>query len=207
MNPSGYQDVLSTAVMPTNETEYLDLLTPYRQSPGRDKDLDLARKVVTSFNYFPVICGWPDGPLAEQTFAPYQTKEGSININARAILVGMTSYSSVDGAGLRITVTDKGSGLSLGGQPQLRDQIFMSRFARELGMSGLPPGVVVPGITLLLDPVVVTPPGQIQVTITNMSATDTIIAQIALMFAVPANDMTLNTIPVSGGLSSRGRSE
>jgi hypothetical protein len=207
MNPSGYQDVLNTAVMPTQETEYLDLLTAYRQTEGRDKDLDLARKVVSSFNYFPLICGWPDGPLAEQTFAPYQTKEGSININARAILVGMTSYCSVDSVGLRVTLTDKGSGLSLGGQPQLRDQIFMSRFFREVGLLGLAPGVTVPGITWLLDPVVVTPPGQIQVTITNMSAADTVIAQIALMFAVPANDMTLNTISVSGGLSSRGRSE
>lgn len=207
MNPSGYQDTLSDAAVLTQETEFLDSLVAYKQTIGRDRDLDLARKIVSSFNYFPVICGWPDGPLAEQTFTPFQTKEGSININARSILVGMTSYSSVDGAGLRITITDKGSGLSLGGQPQLRDQIFVSRFAREVQMSGLAPGVVVPGITFLLDPVIVTPPGQIQVTMTNMSSTDTIIAQMALLFAVPANDMTLNTVAVSGGLSSRGRSE
>jgi len=204
MNPgagSGYDDGTTRAAVLGPETEFLDLLIAYRQTPGQDRQLDLSRKVLASFNYFPYICGWPDGPLAEQTFAAFQAKEGSVTINARAILMGITAYCSLT-TGMKLTVTDKGSGLSLTGQPLVRAELITSKMDRSGAITSEYPAF---GPFFLLDPVVVTPPGQFQIAITNLSPTATAICQIALIFAVPANDMTLNTNIVHGGLSSRGK--
>lgn len=198
---SGYgQDFAFTGVQ-VDDTEFLDMMIAYRQTNGQARQLDLARKVLLSYNYFPYICGWPDGPLADQTFAAYETKEGSITINARSILMGLTSYCSLN-TGMKVTVSDKGSGLSLAGKPLVFDQLMFSRMDQGYELTAEYPAY---GPTFLLDPVVVTPPGQFQISITNLSSANVAVCQIALMFAVPANNMTLNTNSVLGGRSSRGK--
>lgn len=207
MNPqtqlsvSGYPDNFAFTGVPVDDTEFLDMLTAYRQTQGQSRQLDLARKVLVSYNYFPYICGWPEGELDQQTFAPFETKEGSVTINARSILLGMTSFCNVN-TGMKVTVTDKGSGLGIGGQPLILDELIFSQMEFDPSLTAEYPAF---GPLFLRDPVVVTPPGQFQVSITNLSPSSNAICQIALMFAVPATNMTLNTVSVLGGSSSRGK--
>lgn len=189
----------------TPETGFVDDKAVYASSEGPDSLLDLTRKVINAGNYYPLLMGWPTGPLSALTIPALGTLEGSIQVPAKSILVSLTIYSRrpLDGTVgdlMRVTISDKGSSLGVTSAPLMIDSLYMSRMDADTTLVAGEPF----GPNYLIDPIFVTEPGQVQISISNTVNYENHV-QIGLNFAVPINDLSVNT-PVILGLGNDSRS-
>ena len=188
----------------TPETDFIDSKAVYASNEGTDNLLDLSRKIINAGNYYPSIMGWPIGPLSALTIPALGTLEGSIQVPAKSILVSLSIYTRRTAGGvvgdlMRVTISDKGSSLGITAAPGTLAALYMSRM--DVDTTLVPGDPFGPGY--LIDPIYITDPGQVQITIANTMAFDNIV-QIAMSFAVPINNLSVNT-PVIYGLGQDSR--
>lgn len=200
---------LANTVYPIESTDYLDRLPVYDTCFGNSQRLNQLRKIIDSFNYSPYTLAFPFGPTTGLVFGAMATKEGSLQIPVGSFLLGISGmcltsvadpFSGRTGS-FRFSITDKGSGLGL------TERGFT--FYRNLSGGGLaalpmdgPSNITLNfaeyfrgGISQVywLDaPLVITNPGQVQVAMTNLLGSS-LTAQIALHFAYPVNNVSVNT--------------
>ena len=200
-NPNGLYDNYGKH---TAETGFVDGKVVYAVNEATDTLLDLTRKIINAGNYYPMIMGWPIGPTSALTIPALGTIEGSLQIPAKSILVSLTCYSRRISNGtvgdlMRVTISDKGSSLGITAAPLMIDSLYMSRMDVDPTLvSGQPFGP-----SFMIDPIFITDPGQVQISISNTTASDNLV-QIAMNFAVPINNLSVNT-PVIYGLGQDSR--
>ncbi len=183
-------------------TDWLDSLPVYDTYGANSRRLDMLRQIIDSFNYAPFTLAYPFGSSGALTFAGFATKEGSLQVPAGSYLLGITGYSTStpsgatpteQGPGFRFSITDKGSGLGIAE----RSFIFYKNlsgmgqygYAQQWLLNNQLPTV---GPYWLDAPFIITNPGQVQIAITNLSAS-TMTGQIAFHFAYPVNNVSMNT--------------
>jgi hypothetical protein len=189
-------DQSTRPVYPTYLSEWLDKLGAYDGSPGRDRDLDLARLIEESDAYYPLLYPWPNnivllnqdipfGQSPSANFAPGQTQTGAIQvpplsylISISAIQLGVTVSEALNNPGFKLRVYEKGSQCDL----------FYQEFAHHMTASGMeidqtgegPFGPYFPSA-----PLIITPPGIIQLEMTNLDNQNAQTMQALFCFAVP----------------------
>lgn len=201
-------ETLANVVYPIEPTAYLDELPAYNTCFGNIQRLNQLRKIIDSFNYAPYSLAFPFGPTTGLVFGAMATKEGSLQIPPGSFLLGISGFCTtttlVSGelsGSFRFSVTDKGSGLGL----TERGFVFYRNQAGgsfgnlpingPTNVSGNSAQYFRAGIAQVywLDaPLVITNPGQVQVAMTNLLGSS-LTAQIALHFAYPVNNVSVNT--------------
>ena len=195
---------LANVVYDMTPDEYLNALPAYDTCPGNSNRLNQLRKITESFNYAPYSLAFPFGPTTGLAFGAFATKEGSLQIPEGSFLLGISGYCTtvvtdpffnLEGS-FRFSVTDKGSGLGL----TERGFIFYRNMSGE-ATANMPfpgpeynpyPQVMLAQVYWLDSPLVITKPGQVQVAMTNLLGSS-LTAQIALHFAYPVNNVSVNT--------------
>lgn len=201
---------LANVVYDMASDEYLNALPAYDTCPGNSNRLNQLRKITDSFNYAPYTLAFPFGPTTGLVFGALATKEGSLQIPEGSFLLGISGFCTtttlpggeVSGS-FRFSVTDKGSGLGLTERGFIfyRNQSGGSFGRPELAMNG-PTNITsnftqyfragIAQVYWLDSPLVITKPGQVQVAVTNLLGSS-LTAQIALHFAYPVNNVSVNT--------------
>lgn len=201
-------ETLANTVYDMASDEYLNALPAYDTCPGNYSRLDQLRKITESFNYAPYSLAFPFGPTTGLVFGALATKEGSLQIPAGSFLLGIsgccytnfTNPATNQSGSFRFSVTDKGSGLGL----TERGFVFYRNLSGESGgvfpvngpsnQSSVTPFAENRGAQVywLDSPLVITNPGQVQVAMTNLLGSS-LTAQIALHFAYPVNNVSVNT--------------
>jgi hypothetical protein len=201
-------ETLADVVYEVDSTEYLDRLSAYDTCSGNANRLTQLRKIIDSFNYAPYSLAFPFGPTTGLVFGAMATKEGSLQIPPGSFLLGITGccYTNISDpttnltGSFRFSVTDKGSGLGL----TERGFVFYRNLSGESGNRFPVNGPsnqasITPfsenraaQVYWLDSPLVITNPGQVQVAMTNLLGSS-LTAQIALHFAYPVNNVSVNT--------------
>lgn len=206
-------------------TAFLDTLSVYNQGTFRVGDLDLAREIILSNNY--VYYGYPfPAPPQQGVFtnvSALATVTGSVSVPPYSYLTGINYWWYFDdllhegGIGefsreFRLRIYDKGA----------KTDLFYNRFSQsgtmlgntlgtqyDLGAAGRGLNLIQrygdntkyafnpPGTNLLTAPMVMLPPGLLQVEVTNLDSSDALI-QVMFHFAVPLNKTSTNLPKVEG---------
>ena len=199
---------LVNVVYPIGSTDYLDALGAYDTCPGNMARLGQLRKIIDSFNYAPYSLAFPFGPSIGLVFGAMATKEGSLQIPEGSFLLGISGFCTttnlVSGelsGSFRLSVTDKGSGLGLTERGFIfyRNQAGGSYGNLPIdGPSDISTNYLqffragIAQVYWLDAPLVITKPGQVQIAMTNLNGAS-LTAQIALHFAYPINNVSVNT--------------
>lgn len=201
-------ETLANVVYDMTPDEYLNALPAYDTCPGNSNRLEQLRKITDSFNYAPYTLAFPFGPTTGLSFGALATKEGSLQIPVGSFLLGISGFctttnipSGEGNSSFRFSVTDKGSGLGLtergfifyrnqsggsfGGVPLNGPSNISANYQKYL-VAGIAQ------VYWLDSPLVITSPGQVQVAMTNLG-NSSLLAQIALHFAFPVNNVSVNT--------------
>lgn len=192
--------------LPYSFSAYVNGLALYDQSEGRDTDLDLSREVVDANNYFyqgipfPVI---PEGQL--YSVQALSTVTGTVSAPAYSYLTSITGYQRYEEAqtpptGFNIRVYDKGA----------KTDLFYNKFSRDCSAVGIGRGSLSGGglqfrntrngigPRWMISPMIMLPPGSLQVEITNLIPIDSLI-QVIFNFAIPLNKQNTNLKAVTKG--------
>ena len=180
---------------------------------GTDLQLEQSRHILASDAYVFQGVSFPKGTDVE--IAGLGTFSGSLNLIPYSYLIGVTGFSVTESLGYTLRIYDKGA----------QTDVFYGQFAwapTVMGiMTGAPPFAPMADIQratprgpyFFRDPLIVLPPGnlQIQITNSNISYPPGFMPMIQLLFmiAVPKNTTTLNTRKVTtssdpSGLQSIG---
>lgn len=176
-------------LMPDLQFGFMDAISVYAQG-GLDYDpLSMLRQLSLANSYAPYIASFPFGSTSNLTFAARETKEGSIQIAPKSYLLAITGYVTALFDNFSLGISDKGSGLGIT-QRDLSKAGLWTGFSDNLifDESTDPSGPF-----LLTSPLIVTEPGLMTVKMTNTSETGGLFMQIALFFAVPINNRSMNT--------------
>lgn len=186
-------------IFPYDVTAQLNSLPLYDTCEGNDSQLDLARELILSNNYYyqgvpvPVI---PDGQLF--SIDSYATFSGTITVPAYSFLVSLTHYTNQP-EGFKISVYDKGA----------KTNLFYNGYAQDITASS-PMGVTGPvvgtssqvkeiqqalGPRFITSPMIVLPPGTLQIEIVNLSPNQNL-CQVLFNFAIPFGGKATNIVSV-----------
>jgi hypothetical protein len=199
---------LNGVVYEIGSSDYLDRLPAYDTYTPNVVRLNGVRMILDAFNYAPYSMAFPYGNTSGLTFGAFDTKNGSLQIPPNSFLMGISGFccttitdpTTNTSGSFRFAVTDKGSGLGL----TERSFVFYRNLSGESGarlpvngpnlQSGqFPFAQTRPAQIYWLDsPLIITRPGQIQVAVTNL-LNISIVAQFALHFAYPINNISVNT--------------
>lgn len=198
----GQDELLYLAVESLPLTEFVDRLPAYDTYLGNWLRLDPLRMMIDAMNYYPYILCYPGGDTANLSFSGFQTKEGSVQIVPGSYLLGITAFANGgvsaadnDGPGFKFSVTDKGSGLSLVERGFVHSKLLTGWGPDSANADSRRPF----GPYWLDAPAVITRPGQIGISITNLNSTTSSLIQVALHLAYPVNNTSLNTPEVIPG--------
>jgi hypothetical protein len=174
----------------------------YDLNAGTDMLLDLPRQILDSEAYMYQGVAFPKG--ADISFQPSQTFSGSINLTPYSYLVSLAGYSgNINQFTLRIF--DKNA----------QTDLYYGQFAwfpTVVGnMSGTNMGASIPmgtpnkpfGPFLFRDPVIILPPGVLQVQLTNVSGSPAVL-QMLFGTAVPKTTVSMNTRKVNQSSDQSG---
>lgn len=183
-------------VAPYDELEFIQKLNAYDSCKGTDEMLDLMREVQTSGNYYwqgVVFPGSSDLSVASQT-----TVNGTIQVPPGSYITGINYYSS-NNAGIKFKLYDKGTKASIFYGDYALDRLVASNMQIHYGQgSDFPPSDLGSnldnpfGTGLLMNPLIVTPPGILGWEIVNL-ATAANTVQVLLCVAVPISNQSIGT--------------
>lgn len=186
-------------IFPYDVTAQLNSLPLYDTCEGLDSQLDQARELILSNNYYyqgvpvPVI---PDGQL--WSIDSYATFSGTVTVPAYTFLVALTHYTNQP-EGFKIKIYDKGA----------KTDIFYNGFAKDVTASS-PMGVTGPIVGTssqvkeiqqalaprwITSPMIVLPPGTLQIEIVNLSPNQNLI-QVCFHFAIPFGGKATNIVSI-----------
>lgn len=194
----------SNFTLEVDRNEWLDNLPAYDMTHGRIEQLDQARLFdCAAPRYYWYGFGIP-GNITDMTFAALATFQDTISIEPFSYLVSISvGHVSLDGEGLptdpgqgfKFNVYDKGAKVYISQQDLAKDINLGGNFLPQVDENNL---VLPTGQYWLTSPVVVTPPGQFNVEITNLENNENII-QVLLQFAIPLNVQSRNATSVKVG--------
>lgn len=174
--------------LPSSLDEWINCRPAYNASPGNNRLLDQSRLfALVNPNYYYYGYAFPKPEQA--TIAPLQTFEDTIAVVPNSYLMYITAgFASAEPdigePGFDFNIYDKGANVYLG----LNDMNFFRNTAGDMqetipGVSGDPTGP-----WFLTAPYCVTPPGQLNLQLTNLSNNvEGLFMQVLLAFAVPVN--------------------
>lgn len=178
--------------------DYLENLCRFNVNPDNLAMLQGAMEVNKSFAYFWNPFVYPMGETTtDLTIAGYNTRDSTITIAPYSFLLGINYYSSRP-EGIKFSLFDKSA--------------QMYAFDPKMVFAGSVAGTYAgnaeeTGIGWMLSPLAVTRAGQIQISITNLSASSAIV-QLMFLFASPINreSTSQNQVPsvAEGGTSNHG---
>lgn len=167
---------------PYDSNVLLDNLSGYDSSEGSNQQLDLARLINDSGNYFWTGAAFPSVAQVPAYRVPaLNTINGSIQLPPGSYVVSMLSFSEQP-EGIKFKLYDKGTKAS----------IFYGDYALASLVTGEGAAPLAFGPSYLMSPFIVTPPGVLNWELTNLSGSDSLI-QILCNCAVPINNQSLNT--------------
>lgn len=170
---------------PYGPTTLLDTLSGYDSCQGNSEQLDLARFIQESDNYFWTGAAFPSIAQVPAYRVPALTTiNGSIQLPPGTFVVSISSFSEQP-EGIKFKLYDKGTKAS----------IFYGDYALDSLVTGdeIPVPANEPfGPGYMMSPFIITPPGVLNWELTNLSASDALI-QILCNCAVPINNQSLNT--------------
>jgi hypothetical protein len=188
MSPNPYT-VVTDCNEPYDVNTLLDKLPAYDQSYGTMELLTLSRLINESGNYFWVGAAAPAIPQGAATTIPGNgTINGVIALPAGTYITGLNAFSNQT-AGFKAKIWDKGTKASIFYGDYCKDQLVMSPMDISL-TSDVPFGPA-----YLTAPFIITPPGNLNWEIVNLSATDALI-QILITCAVPVNNQSIGTVDI-----------
>ena len=189
----------------TYPTAFLDNLQAYNLNAGVDSMLDLARMVIDADSYYYNGVAFPTGAtLGNMLVGPGATYAANVAIEPYSYLVNISGLSVfAEGPAaftpgmFKLRIYEKGS----------KSDIFNGQFALSSNVaSGMEYGAFFPaptpqdvpfGVFWLQSPLVILPPGSLQIEITNLEAVACYI-QILMAMATPVTDRSLNIVDVKG---------
>ncbi len=178
--------------------QYLDNLPAYNLNEGVVSLLDITRMFFDSENYMCSLVASPKG--ADVNIGPRLTFVENIPLEPFTYIVSLTVFSDQP-EGFKLRIYDKGARADIIERQFIFHNIMGS--IMEMQFSPAPTPVDVPfGQHFFQSPIVVMPPGSLQVEITNLSPATAII-QIVLGCAVPVTDRSLNNVLVEGAIGSK----
>lgn len=164
---------------------WLNSLPAYNLNAGTDTLLDQAREINECGKFYFMASPFPTG--SNTTFSAYQTQNGSITIQPYAFVVSMSVYCS-DPAGIKFSIYDKGAKTYLFQTIYTKDATISSNLQDyTYGSVDKPTGPY-----FLTSPLIILPPGVLQVEVTSLSSNNNVIAQLCLNCAVPINPKSIN---------------
>lgn len=171
-----------SVLLPVELTDYLNSSPLYASESG-DIQLELANKVYNSGDYFYQGIAAPIGSRADLTLGARDSYEAALTIPEGSYLVSITAYSEQE-AGFKFSMFDKGA------------KTYM--IEKQLGYWRTQAGVMIAeasngnglGPYWLESPLIVMPPGALQIQITNLSANANML-QVMMGFAVPVSRRNL----------------
>jgi hypothetical protein len=190
-------------IFPYDLTAQLNALPLYNTCEGLDSQLDLARTLILSEDFFYQAFPFPVIPEG-QTFsiAAFGTASGTIAIPPNSFLWGITHFTNQP-EGFQVSVYDKGAKVDLFYNKFVKDVVASS----PMGVSGPNPSTIstqekeifaAQGPRFMVSPTIILPPGAIQVEMTNLSSSDNL-CQICFHFAVPFGPKATNIVTIQGG--------
>jgi hypothetical protein len=194
--------------------DYLNALPQFNLNEQSDNLIDQARAILDAGNYYHQTVGFPDLPGVVvsggvvSNYALGETKTGTIQVPAGSFLVSICIYSQNTG-GCKVRIFDKGTkaelfdrqyGMSrlLSDNNSLYDASIGPLFGIDQTFSA--GNVNDPNLYpwYALSPIIITPPGVLQVDTTNMDlGANGNYIQIVLQFAVPINQSSEQIIVVN----------
>ena len=175
------RDLVGSSLVDFNS--YLNSLGAYDTCEGRDRDLDQSRELNSSGKFYFMGSPFPTGD--ETTFAAYETKQASVNLQPYTFINSISIYCS-DPAGVKFSIYDKGA----------KTYLFQTIYTKDSTISSnldSGDGIISPfGPYFLTSPMIVLPPGVLQMEMTSLSANDNVIAQLMLGCAVPLTPASIN---------------
>jgi hypothetical protein len=181
-------------IVATNINDFIDYqLHQYQMNEGVDSLLDYARMFNEAGNYYYLGVGFPyDTP--DLTFIPGGSFSSTITVPSFSYLVSVGVYSQ-NSSGCQIRVYDKGA----------KADMMYTIFARDANVFvtnnelDIPPEFTgEPVQNFLQSPYIISPPGALQIEITDMTPQggSNNLIQILLSFAVPVNreSIGVNTV-------------
>lgn len=172
-------DAPNTPIFDGNETDWLDALPAYNNNEGNDSLLDLSRLLVQSQKYYFYGFGFPNGDVSNLRVPALATQDGTFNIPPYSYLVNCSMYSTI-GAGFKVNVYDKGAQQYL----YQGQWIDARQVASEMQHDTLLPANYPFGPSFLQSPMIVMPPGLIQIRVVNLANEENLL-QVMLAFAIP----------------------
>lgn len=186
-------------------SEWLDNLQGYNPWEGSDELLELYRLMWESTNYYSMIVPFPTniiasgggtGPGNLLNFNAGETQTGAIVVPAYSYLLSIGGYAKSSNAEIgtkapfKFKLYDKGA----------KTDLFYSNFAINFngsssGQNDYAFAANYPfGPYLLTSPLIVLPPGILQIEITNLDNANAATIQMRFDFAVPINSQNTNTV-------------
>jgi hypothetical protein len=171
----------------------------YDLNAGTDLALDLSRYIINSDAYVFQGVAFPKGDDIEIDFQ--QTFSGSLNLIPYSYVVGLTGFSR-NGGQYTLRIYDKGAQTDV----YFRQFAWYPTVVGTMQLQWFAAGEFIQqqdrdipfGPYFFRDPLIVLPPGQLQIQITNAEATappgtNPQLVQLLFMIAVPKSTVSLNT--------------
>lgn len=173
------------------ELAWLNSLPLYNLSQCSDEMLDLLREIQTSGDYYFQGKPFPILNPGDLGIGAGLNISGSISIPPYSYLTMLTAFSNTNG-GFKIRIYDKGAKVDLFDKLWAWDRIIASNQAtlNDPAIGTIPPH-------LLMGPLVVLPPGLLQIEIANMDLVNTNLVQVMFYFAVPKTSHSTGTAVVN----------
>jgi hypothetical protein len=206
----GYNRAVTRPIVDLTPSSYIDALPIFDANWMTDAQIDLARKIQDSGEYYFLGRCFPipqDGDVLSvinnsvpsgvtnvgSVLGPFQNLAGSINVPSYSYVVTIGCFSQVpDGQtnmGFQLSISDKGAKQDIFDKRYVRDVAFNSNRTTYSDMTGDTPNLQYWNML----PFVVLPPGILQLQVTNLNAFCCMI-QVYMTFAVPMNSMSMNKV-------------
>jgi hypothetical protein len=189
-SPNSLRDLVGASFMDSNS--YLNALPAYNLNAGVDSLLDQSREIQESGKFY--YLGVPFPPAQNIEFDPYESMQGSVNIQPYSFLVSISAYSS-NAAGFQFSVYDKGAKTYIFQPTQYgQDRIIASNLSITYPNNNVSSTIENPdpnGPYFLTSPLIVLPPGAFQIEMTSMASVNNS-CQILFGFAIPLTPKSIN---------------
>lgn len=161
---------------------YLNSLGAYNLNAGVDSLLDQSREINESGKFYFMGSPFPMGN--DTTFAPFETKQGSVNLQSYTFINSISIYCS-DPAGIKFSIYDKGAKVYLFQTIYAKEVTVASNLDQTPTVLANSGNLYPQGPYFLTSPLIILPPGVLQIEMTSLSSNNNVIAQMMLGCAVP----------------------
>jgi hypothetical protein len=201
-------DSIVRPILPGYMSDWLDALPGYDGDEGLIEQLDMRRVLWEAEAYYPLLYSFPNnivasgsgvGPNNLTNFAAGDTQTGTIQVPIGSFLVSISAYYlglSSSGIGCSFRLYEKGAQSDFyyntiasmfdGSSQGDFDAYYLNRanFDQPFGPYNL------------LSPLIVLPPGILQVEVTNLDNSNAATIQLLFAFACPINPVSMNAVSI-----------